>query len=104
MEKQATNKTHPRLPKNRDRLSQEGISEDSNRNVQAPPSGDEEVIDMIACPDCGKQWSEKEQEFQQCDKCGYPLPSSALRLRDKSHEDGHYEGDWGREMDDDLYD
>ena len=47
------------------------------------------------CPSCGKQWTDQEQEYQQCDKCGYPI---------NQPEDGHYEGDWDREFDDDTDD
>jgi predicted amidophosphoribosyltransferase len=58
-----------------------------------------------SCPDCKKQWNESEQEYQNCEGCGFPMmamPNNTGRMPLGYNE--QHPGSWDRAVDDDIYD
>jgi len=42
---------------------------------------------LTKCPGCQAEWDETEIEYQQCDKCGYPIVENPTSEYDTEFDD-----------------
>jgi predicted amidophosphoribosyltransferase len=49
-----------------------------------------ETVELKICPECKKDWTEAEINYQCCDACGYPLSAKELtaiaQIEGESHD------------------